>query len=65
MRPLDLLSTSDSHLVRNPPRRGAADPRRILSAGGVLIVREAVALIRSQGFPLPAADITYTIIRRS
>jgi hypothetical protein len=26
--------------------------------------REAVALIQSQGFPLPAADITDTIIRR-
>jgi hypothetical protein len=65
MCPLDWMSTSHMHPVRNPPGSGAADPERILSAGGVLIDREAVALIQGQGFPLPAADIMYTIIRRS
>jgi hypothetical protein len=59
------MSTSDSHPVRNLPRSGTADPERILSAGGVLIDREALALIQGQGFPLPAADIMYTIVRRS
>jgi hypothetical protein len=64
MRPLTWMSTSNSHPVRNPLGCGAADPQRILLAGGVLMDREAVALIQSQGFPLPAADITDTIIRR-
>ena len=63
--PLVPMGTSNPHLVRNLPRPGAADPGRILVAGGVLIDREAVDLIGCQGFHLPWADDHYhTIMRR-
>ena len=52
MRPSSRWVLLTTHLVRNPWWPDAAEPGRIPTAGGVLIVREAVDLIGGQGFHL-------------
>jgi hypothetical protein len=58
------MGTSNPVLVRILRWLGAADPRGVSTAGGVLIDREAVDLIRYQGCDLSGEDNVHPIVWR-